>query len=214
MKDGFVDAHLRNQIESTYERRLHGLLNDPNATSEDFDALNSWQSKAIEDLNSRPKVAAAPVPPPAPVPPNIGLEDLDLGVTAPSAAAQAVNDACNSLSIAEVYSKISKNRWKRPYQGEIREGIKISCPNPNHPDEHPSAWLNTITNKYHCGTCWQGGYIYEMAALAWGMQLPMDLFRIKCRLAKELRGVDYDALRADRAEANLNSWVKFLGSGS
>lgn len=143
-------------------------------------------------------VTPEPAPVPASLPPTtfgaVGLEDLDLG-DVPSNAAQAVNDACNSISIIEVYQRISKNRFERPYKGEQRDGIMISCPDPVHPDNKPSAWINSMTGLYHCGPCGFGGDKYVIAGLAWNMHIKAEFFQIKCRLAKELRGVDYDALR-------------------
>lgn len=157
------------------------------STREDL-RVNAWAMKLKREAG-QPTVVPAPV-----VAPNIGLEDLDLGDTGISDAAQQVSDACASLTIVEVYTRISKNRWKRPYQGELKDGIHVSCPRLDHPDDNPSAFLNTIKGLWACVNCGDGGDLYVMAARAWALDHRSQFWQIKCRLAKELRGVDYDAL--------------------
>lgn len=52
------------------------------------------------------------------------------------------------------------------------EGIKVSCPQPTHPDRDPSAWLNTEKNVWHCGSCGVGGDVYDIAAWHFGFGVP------------------------------------------
>lgn len=149
---------------------------------------SAWAMKLKRDA-MQPAVVPAPI-----VAPNIGLEDLDLSDTGISNAAQEVNDACATLDIIEVYKRVSKNKWKRPYQGELKDGIHVSCPRLDHPDDNPSAFLNTIKGLWACVNCSDGGDLYVMAARAWALDHRSQFWQIKCRLAKELRGIDYDAL--------------------
>lgn len=156
--------------------------------------IAALKARTAAERGITPEPASVPEPPPPPTFTSVGLEDLDIG-DMPSDAAKQVNDACDTLDIVEVYKRVSKNRWERPYQGELREGIKISCPNLAHPDNIPSAWINTILGLWACVACDDGGDKYVVAARAWAMDFRRDLFKIKCRLAKELRGIDYDALK-------------------
>lgn len=53
-----------------------------------------------------------------------------------------------------------------------RESLMVSCPNPDHPDTHPSAWLNVDKNTWFCGGCQEGGDIYDLAAIKFGFPRP------------------------------------------
>lgn len=75
-----------------------------------------------------------------------------------------------SLDIVDVY-----NRWSsktRVVAGNKRESIKVSCPNPAHPDKRPSAWLNRDKNVWYCSGCDEGGDVYEIAAWHFGFPVP------------------------------------------
>lgn len=52
------------------------------------------------------------------------------------------------------------------------EGIKVSCPRPDHADRHPSAWLNTDKNVWFCAACNDGGDAYDLAAFYHGYPVP------------------------------------------
>ena len=52
------------------------------------------------------------------------------------------------------------------------ESIKLSCPNPAHPDKHPSSWFNTSKGVWHCGACNLGGDKHEIAAYRYGYPVP------------------------------------------
>lgn len=67
------------------------------------------------------------------------------------------------------------NKWcgkMRPDPGSKREGIKISCPNPSHPDKNPSAWINLDKQTYYCAGCDEGGDIHDIAAYSFGYPVP------------------------------------------
>jgi hypothetical protein len=75
-----------------------------------------------------------------------------------------------SIDIMEAY-----RRWcgkSKPRNTKRTEGIKVSCPRPDHPDNDPSAWLNTEKNVWHCGSCDVGGDIFDIAAWHFGMDVP------------------------------------------
>lgn len=60
-----------------------------------------------------------------------------------------------------------------PKVGNKRESIKISCPDPNHPDKDPSAWLNLDKQVWTCGRDWGlGGDKYDLAAWHFGFDVP------------------------------------------
>lgn len=46
-----------------------------------------------------------------------------------------------------------------------KEGVMVSCPNPDHRDKHPSAWINTDNRTWFCGGCQEGGDVYDLAAI-------------------------------------------------
>lgn len=71
-----------------------------------------------------------------------------------------------------------------------REGVKVSCPNPDHRDENPSAWLNLDKGTYYCGGCQQGGDKYDIAAYHFGYAVPgyktTDFPKLRRQIAEDL----------------------------
>ena len=64
--------------------------------------------------------------------------------------------------------------WGKPQPnlkiGNRTEGIHVRCPFPNHPDNNPSAWINTAKDTWFCGACQEGGdQIVFYAAAKHGM---------------------------------------------
>lgn len=55
--------------------------------------------------------------------------------------------------------------------GGRKESIKVRCPNPDHPDHNPSAWLNTEKDVFNCAKC-GGGDLWDIAAWRFGFQVP------------------------------------------
>lgn len=67
------------------------------------------------------------------------------------------------------------NRWVG--KGHIdaatyRNEAKVRCPNPAHPDNDPSAWLNKDKQLWHCGSCAMGGDNWDLAAWHFGYPVP------------------------------------------
>jgi hypothetical protein len=98
----------------------------------------------------------------------------DLGPELPQAAIspqqQALDEFIKLISITDAY-----NRWAGKgfvQAGNRKDSIKVRCPNPAHPDNHPSAWLNTEKNVFHCGACSMGGDIWYIAAWHFGYPVP------------------------------------------
>jgi hypothetical protein len=75
------------------------------------------------------------------------------------------------LDIVEVYNKWSKKKPVHPRAGQ-RESIKMSCPDPLHPDHNPSAWMNRDKNTWYCSSCDRGGDVYDIAAWYFGFPVP------------------------------------------
>lgn len=76
----------------------------------------------------------------------------------------------DGIGIVEAY-----NKWcgkSTPNATGKTEGIKVSCPKPEHPDKDPSAWLNTDKNTWYCGGCEEGGDAYDIAAFSFGYPVP------------------------------------------
>lgn len=85
---------------------------------------------------------------------------------------QALDHAIKTLGIVEAYIKWCGKMRPDTRSGRQKEGIKVSCPNPAHPDVHPSAWINTEKNLYHCPGCAMGGDVWDIAAWHFGYPVP------------------------------------------
>lgn len=102
----------------------------------------TWDADLVPEVDSRPR----------------SEEDSELDAT------------LERVDIIEAY-----RRWcgkMEPNPGSRREGIKISCPRPSHPDEDPSAWINTDKQTWFCGGCQVGGDMYDLAAYHHGYDVP------------------------------------------
>lgn len=53
-----------------------------------------------------------------------------------------------------------------------QESIMCSCPIPGHEDKNPSAWMNNAKKTWFCGSCQQGGDLYDLAAFHFGYSVP------------------------------------------
>lgn len=95
----------------------------------------------------------------------------DLGQDERSEEDRAIDAVIARVGIIEAY-----NRWSGKGTVETkgkREGIKVRCPNPAHPDHNPSAWLNTDKDVWVCGGCgMEGGDKFDIAAWHFGMPVP------------------------------------------
>lgn len=86
-------------------------------------------------------------------------------------ADKAMDAAIKRIGILDAYDKYCGKTREEP-KGRT-ESIMISCPNPSHVDNEPSAWVNTEKNLYRCPLCGvDGGDIYYIAAYAKGYQVP------------------------------------------
>jgi hypothetical protein len=85
---------------------------------------------------------------------------------------EALDAAIRGMSIVDAYRRWCKKMVPDTRSGRQREGIKVSCPNPAHPDKHPSAWLNTQKNLYYCSGCAEGGDVWDIAAWHFGYGVP------------------------------------------
>jgi hypothetical protein len=93
------------------------------------------------------------------IPKHVGQESLQL------------DGILGSLTIDRAYEKWC-NKSPVPRRGSQTEGLKVSCPNPAHPDKHPSAWLNLDKGLWTCGACETGGDLYDIAAWHFGYTVP------------------------------------------
>lgn len=107
--------------------------------------------------------------------PDVEEEELVL-----SAEDKEIDNAIKSLSIVNAYNRWSGKTKVHP-RGSQKEGIKVNCPDPNHRDEDPSAWINTEKNLYYCSGCEYGGDVWDIAAFYFGYPVPeyktSDIFR-------------------------------------
>lgn len=79
--------------------------------------------------------------------------------------------AIDSIDILDAYKRWCGKMTPRVYPGQT-ESIKVSCPNPRHPDRDPSAWVNTAKGTGYCGGCELGFDKYDLAAWHYGMGVP------------------------------------------
>jgi len=105
----------------------------------------------------------------------------------------------SSIDIVDGYRRFCGKMNPVVRQGQT-EGIKISCPKPSHPDNDPSAWINTKDQVWFCGGCQEGGDIYDIAAYHFGYPVPGY---------KE--GATFHELRRSMAEAYGYSFVTIPG---
>lgn len=123
-----------------------------------------------------------------------------------SESASNVNDACESITIFEVYDRLSKGQYDNPQAIQTRdEGIQISCPIPGHLDANPSAAINKSKQVWNCYRCDDGGDKYTIAGYAYGLDPKAQFWEIKVRMAKDFRGVEYTRPEARQATAAASS---------
>lgn len=124
-----------------------------------------------EKLRARQAKLAAEKQAKAPAPNIDYSEDVPELDYTPDPEQQAVDEAIERLGIVEAYNKWCGKMHANP-ANRRKEGIKVSCPNPAHPDKNPSSWLNTDKNVYYCGGCAEGGDIWDIAAYHFGFSVP------------------------------------------
>jgi hypothetical protein len=94
----------------------------------------------------------------------------EIGLTI-SPEQEALDKAIEQLGIINAYMKWCRKMTPKVMPGQV-ESIMISCPNPQHPDKNPSAWINKAKDTYFCSGCQQGGDIWDIAAYAFGYPVP------------------------------------------
>lgn len=72
------------------------------------------------------------------------------------------------ITLADVYDHFVRKQRKEPSPGQ-QDGIMMSCPSPDHPDNDPSAWHN-IDGLWYCGSCPARGDIYTIVGLQLGIE--------------------------------------------
>jgi hypothetical protein len=82
---------------------------------------------------------------------------------------QVLDTFIKGMTIVSAYQRWSN---KTPIASGNRREIKVSCPNPQHPDKEKSASLNTEKDTYYCFTCDYGGDLWDIAAFAKGYSVP------------------------------------------
>ncbi len=95
----------------------------------------------------------------------------------------AIDGFLTGVDILDAYG-----RWcgkMEPEPGGKREGIKISCPNPAHPDNDPSAWINLDKGTYCCGGCQEGGDKYTIAGYHFDLDTKTQFPELKLAMAKD-----------------------------
>lgn len=88
-----------------------------------------------------------------------------------SEADLALDAAVDRVDIIDAYIKYIGKMVPLRRNGQ-KEGIKISCPNPAHPDKDPSAWINTDKQTWYCAGCAVGGDTFDLAAIGKNLAWP------------------------------------------
>jgi hypothetical protein len=130
-------------------------------------------SAKLAQLRAERGEAPLPEPTVAQPPPNIVWESdvllPDLGKDL-SEEDKQLDTFVNSIDIIDAY-----NKWcgkMVPQDTGRTEGIMISCPKPDHPDNNPSAWINVTKQTWFCGGCNEGGDAHDIAAYNLGYPVP------------------------------------------
>lgn len=92
------------------------------------------------------------------------------------------------VTVLEGYQKYispSKDGFMPHYRASQKESIKVRCPNPNHTDKNPSAWVNTDKDVIYCAVCDQGFDLFDLAAIFYGYPVPN--YKTDKELFKRLR---------------------------
>jgi hypothetical protein len=97
------------------------------------------------------------------------------------------------VNVFDIYDRFMPPHKVRaaPRAGQ-RESIKFSCPDPSHPDAHPSAWTN-IDGLWYCEPCGARGDKYTIAAIGEGLDIKRQ-FREVCTRIADAFGIDYPRL--------------------
>lgn len=127
--------------------------------------LTTLQRKIAEARAQKP--APAPATPPV-QPQNAPNPFADLAPE-PDYEPDPFDDLLKNINILEAYQRWCGKMTPRPRPGQ-QESIMVSCPKPSHRDANPSAWVNTKLNTWYCGSCQEGGDVFDIAAFHFGVE--------------------------------------------
>jgi energy-coupling factor transporter ATP-binding protein EcfA2 len=113
-----------------------------------------------------------------------------------------LDEVIDKIDIVDAYNRWCGKSIPKIATGQ-REGIKISCPVPDHPDRDPSAWINLDKNTWYCGRCSVGGDVYDIAAYSFGFPVP-----------DYKKGATFHKLRQQMAESYGYTFIKPPGMTS
>jgi hypothetical protein len=130
------------------------------------------------DQPAKPEPSAAAGTAHVPDVPEVSAGELQL-----SQEDQALDADIAGMNIIDAYNKwIGKGHVEHTSQ---KDGIKVRCPDPTHPDNDPSAWLNQEKGLWHCPGCAVGGDIWDFAA--WHFGYPVPGYKADAGMFRELR---------------------------
>lgn len=129
--------------------------------------LSVLQQRLAERRANKPEqVASKPPGPSLPIPAEF-QDDIPEDPYERTPEETGLDAVLNRVDILEAYAL-----WcgkMTPRLDGRKEGVKISCPIPNHPDKDPSAWINLDKQTWYCGGCQIGGDKYDIAAYRKGI---------------------------------------------
>lgn len=134
-------------------------------------------SDDVDLTKFRDKLAARRSKGDTPHPSSVDVFDPDLvpdleGASTMPGSDPELDRIIENISIVDAYRKWCGKSSPSSREASRKEGIKVSCPIPTHPDRDPSAWLNTEKDVWFCGSCATGGDAYDIAAYHFGYPVP------------------------------------------
>jgi hypothetical protein len=151
-------------------------------------------NKFLQAIEERKRAQEAAQPEPEPTFDADLIPELDYDK---SEEEKQLDAAINSLDILTAYQM-----WCGKMQPKVRPGqkenIMVSCPRPDHPDKHPSAWINL---QLQAGNCAIHGGFDAKTIVAWNLGLTT-------------RGTDFIKVRQAIGERLGFRFVPRLGGGS
>lgn len=168
--DSGTDAHIEAQLDFLYgEGDSDDKISHRKRLINEDGTINGFQRKGLEAQVLRKREEDAAPPPAQTTPRSIPTLPPDLADDIPEPVegyedrvdvVGAIKDKCSIVTAV--------HRWGKPQPnlniGNRTEGIMVRCPFPIHPDNDPSAWINTNKQVWKCGACDEGGDVIAFYA--------------------------------------------------
>lgn len=139
-----------------------GLLEDAKKRADDLGLAPSEPRAKVQKIKPVTAHAGAPL---------VFDDDLIPDGSSGTPEGDGLDIVIDQLDIIDTYL-LWCGKMSPDYGAGQRESIMISCPDPQHRDSDPSAWINLDEQVWFCGTCQKGGDKYDIAAWHFGYDVP------------------------------------------